>query len=340
MKAVVFKDLGTWTFEDRLEPEIKRANDVLVEVEAASICGTDVHVLGNPPGFIGTKGSILGHECVGVVRKTGSLVEAFKEGDRVVLVPNLPCGHCECCRNGKANMCMNEKVMGVTCDGVFAKYFVAPEVALTKIPQDMPKDLAVFAEPVKCVMGAMDWVRVLPGETALVLGGGPIGLYFVMLLKANGAGKVIVSEPSEYRAEYARKCGADLVVDPTRENLLEVVQRETGGLGADITADAVGVLIKDAIACTCKGGRIVLMGQNGAVNETICQNDIVSKGLSVYGNYIGNYIMSKTVKMLHAGIIPVEKIITHKLPLSRFEEGLEAMRKGTGLEVILYPDEE
>ena len=321
-------------------PEVKKADDVLVEVEAASICGTDVHVLGDPPGFIGTKGIILGHECVGTVKQVGTGVEGFKAGYRVVLVPNLPCGYCESCRRGKANMCNNERVMGVTCDGVFARYFVAPEVALTKIPDDMPRNLAVFAEPVKCVMGAMDWVRVLPGESVLILGGGPIGLYFTMLMKANGAGKVIVSEPSKYRAEYARACGADLVVNPIEENLHEVVLRETDGNGVDIAADAVGVLIKDAIECTCKGGRVVLMGQNGAVNETICQNDIVSKGLSIFGNYIGNYIMSRTVKMLEAGVIPVEKIITHQLPLSRFEEGLEAMRNGTGLEVILYPDEE
>ncbi|MSS15735.1 zinc-dependent alcohol dehydrogenase [Porcincola intestinalis] len=340
MKAVVFKDLATWAFEERPVPEVKKADDVLVEVEAASICGTDVHVLGDPPGFIGTKGIILGHECVGTVKQVGTGVEGFKAGDRVVLVPNLPCGYCESCRRGKANMCNNERVMGVTCDGVFARYFVAPEVALTKIPDDMPRNLAVFAEPVKCVMGAMDWVRVLPGESVLILGGGPIGLYFTMLMKANGAGKVIVSEPSKYRAEYARACGADLVVNPIEENLHEVVLRETDGNGVDIAADAVGVLIKDAIECTCKGGRVVLMGQNGAVNETICQNDIVSKGLSIFGNYIGNYIMSRTVKMLEAGVIPVEKIITHQLPLSRFEEGLEAMRNGTGLEVILYPDEE
>ena len=115
-------------------PEVKKADDVLVEVEAASICGTDVHVLGDPPGFIGTKGIILGHECVGTVKQVGTGVEGFKAGDRVVLVPNLPCGYCESCRRGKANMCNNERVMGVTCDGVFARYFVAPEVALTKIP--------------------------------------------------------------------------------------------------------------------------------------------------------------------------------------------------------------
>ncbi|RHQ01890.1 hypothetical protein DW999_13000 [Ruminococcus sp. AM54-14NS] len=134
-------------------------------------------------------------------------------------------------------------------------------------------------------------------------------------------------------------CGADIIIDPTKQNLAEEIAKITSGRGVDISVDAVGVLINDAIVNTCKGGRIVLMGQNGAVNETICQNDIVSKGLSIFGNYIGNYIMSRTVKTLEAGIIPVEKIITHKLPMSKFAEGLDAMRKGVGLEVILYPDE-
>ncbi|MGM9563001.1 MAG: zinc-binding dehydrogenase [Faecousia sp.] len=338
MNAVIFQDIATWGFEKRPVPQIRVPSDVLVEVEAASICGTDVHVLGNPPGFIGTKGIILGHECVGIVREVGSSVGGLKPGDRVVLVPNLHCGYCDYCRMGEQNMCSNERVMGVTCDGVFAKYFVAPEDALTKIPEDMPKDLAVFCEPVKCVMGAMDMVRLLPGENVLILGGGPIGLYFTMLFRANGAGKIIVSEPSAYRAEYAKECGADVIVDPTKENLQEIVRECTQGLGADVTVDAVGVLIRDAIACTRRRGRVVLMGQNGAVQETICQNDIVSNGLTIYGNYIGNFMMGHTVKMLSAGIIPVEKLITHRLPLSKFEEGLDAMRKGLGLEVILYPD--
>ena len=338
MKAIVFQDIGKWGFETRPVPQVKQPTDVLVEVEAASICGTDVHVLGNPPGFIGTKGIILGHECVGVVQAVGSSVGGLQRGDRVVLVPNLSCGYCNYCRIGWPNMCENERVMGVTTDGVFAKYFVAPENALTKIPQDMPTDLAVFCEPVKCVMGAMDMVRVLPGETALVLGGGPIGLYFVMLLKRNGARKVIVSEPSAYRAKYAMECGADLVIDPTKEDLREAVLAQTAGLGADIAIDAVGVVIKDAIACVRRAGRIVLMGQNGAVKETICQNDIVSNGLQIYGNYIGRHIMPATVNVLAAGLIPVETMITHRLPMSRFAEGLEAMRKGLGLEVILYPD--
>lgn len=339
MKAIVFQDIAKWGFEERPIPEVKKAKDVLVEVEAASICGTDVHVLGNPPGFIGTKGSILGHECVGVVKEVGEEVSSLSVGDRVVLVPNINCGTCTYCRMGQPNMCENERVMGVTCDGVFAKYFVAPEEALTKVPQHMPVDLAVFCEPVKCVMGAMDMVRLLPGETVVILGGGPIGLYFVMFYKAAGAGKIIVSEPSEFRAKYAKELGADVVVNPITDNFEEIVKTNTNGMGADVTVDAVGTLIKDAIACTRRNGRIVLMGQNGAVNETICQNDIVSNGLQIFGNYIGKNIMTQTVKVLEAGVIPVEKIITHRLPMSKFEEGLDQMRKGLGLEVILYPDD-
>ncbi len=338
MTAVTFKDIATYEIGKRAVPQIQKPDDVRVSVEACSICGTDVHLLNDPPGFIGTKGIVLGHECVGRVEETGTSVGGLKPGDRVVLEPNVACGYCAYCRSGVPNMCQNDVILGVTIDGVFAEEFVAPERALVKIPDDMPADIAVFAEPVNCVMGAMNKLRLLPGETALVLGAGPIGLYFTMLLKANGAGKVIVSEPSAFRAEYAKKCGADVVIDPTRENLVEAVKSLTQGLGTDVTVDAVGVLSPDAIACTRRAGRIVLFGQNGAVQETICQNDITRNGLTVFGNYIGLFTLTSTVKLLSAGLIPVEKIITHRLPLTEFGTGLEAMRKGEALEVILYPE--
>lgn len=340
MNAVVFKDIGVFEYVKKEIPQVQKPTDVQVRVEAASICGTDVHLLGDPPGFIGEKGIVLGHECVGTVTAVGGSVGGLKVGDRVVLEPNLACGYCAYCRAGKPNMCENDKILGVTIDGVFADYFVAPEAGLAKIPQDMPADIAVFAEPVNCVMGAMNKIRLLPGQTAVVLGAGPIGLYFTMLLKSNGASKVIVSETSEFRAEYAKKCGADVVVNPQKENLAEAVRGLTDGLGADVTVDAVGVLIADAIACTRRAGSMVLFGQNGAVTETITQNDITRNGLTVYGNYIGLFTLAATVKLLDAELIPVENIITHRLPMSEFGKGLDAMRKGTALEVILYPDKD
>ncbi len=337
MTAVTFKDIATYEIGKRAVPEITRPDEVRVAVEAASICGTDVHLLNDPPGFIGTKGIVLGHECVGTVESAGEGVSGLKAGDRVVLEPNVACGYCHYCKTGVPNMCENDVILGVTADGVFAEYFVAPEKALTKIPQDLPADIAVFAEPVNCVMGAVNKIRLLPGETVLVLGAGPIGLYFVMLLKSNGAGKVIVSEPSEYRAKYALECGADVVINPIKEDLSQKVKELTQGLGADVTVDAVGVLSPDAIACTRRAGKIVLFGQNGAVTEKICQNDITRNGLTVYGNYIGLYSMTPTVKMLSSDLLPLEKIITHRLPLEDFGKGLEAMRKGEALEVVLYP---
>ena len=337
MTAVTFKDIATYEIGKRAVPEITRPDEVRVAVGAASICGTDVHLLNDPPGFIGTKGIVLGHECVGTVESAGEGVSGLKAGDRVVLEPNVACGYCHYCKTGVPNMCENDVILGVTADGVFAEYFVVPEKALTKIPQDLPADIAVFAEPVNCVMGAVNKIRLLPGETVLVLGAGPIGLYFVMLLKSNGAGKVIVSEPSEYRAKYALECGADVVINPIKEDLSQKVKELTQGLGADVTVDAVGVLSPDAIACTRRAGKIVLFGQNGAVTEKICQNDITRNGLTVYGNYIGLYSMTPTVKMLSSDLLPLEKIITHRLPLEDFGKGLEAMRKGEALEVVLYP---
>lgn len=340
MNAIIFKGIGTYAIEKCPVPKIVKPDDVLVAVEACSICGTDVHLLNDPPGFLGTKGIVLGHECVGKVEAVGVSVGGLKPGDRIVLEPNLACGYCVYCRAGMPNMCENDRILGVTIDGVFADYFVAPEKHLTKIPDDMSAELAVFGEPVNCVMGAMSKIRVLPGECALVLGAGPIGLYFTMLLKANGAGMVIVSEPSSFRADYAKKCGADIVVDPTKEDLAEVVKGLTGGLGVDIAVDAVGSLVADAISCTRRAGRIVLFGQNNAAKETICQNDITRNGLTIIGNYIGQFSMPPTIKVLNSGLIDVEKIITHRISLSDFAVGLEAMRNGEALEVIMYPSKQ
>lgn len=338
MNAITFKDIGKWVYEKRAVPEIKKPTDVLVAVEAASLCGTDIHLLNDPPGFLGTKGIVLGHECVGRVESVGSGVGGLKPGDRVVLIPNLVCGYCVYCASGQPNMCANDEILGVTIDGVFAEYFVAPENALGKISDDMPSEIAVFAEPVNCVMGGIDKARLLPGQSVLVMGAGPIGLYFTMLFKANGAGKVIVSEPSSFRAEYAKKVGADLVINPDEVDLVEVVKAETDGLGVDVSVDAVGTLSPDAIACTIRNGKIILIGQNDALRQTINQNDITRNGLTIMGNYLGPFLLNSTVKLLESDLIPLEKMITHKLPMSDFAIGLEAMRSGEALEVILYPD--
>jgi threonine dehydrogenase-like Zn-dependent dehydrogenase len=337
MSAVVFKALGEYEVTERPVPRISEPDDMLIKIEATSICGTDVHILHDPPGTPATIGAILGHEFVGTVIETGSAVKCFKAGDKMACDPNVTCGTCAMCQLGHPNLCSNVQCIGIDIDGGFAQYVVVPEKMAVKLPSDMSWDDAIFAEPLNCVMGGMSKIKVLPGETALVCGAGPIGLYFTSMLKANGAGKVIVSEVSAFRSPYALKCGADRVIDPSKENLEEEILKETDGLGVDIAVDAVGVLINDVVNCTRPAGRILLFGQNLAAKQEICEGHIQRKGLELYGNYIGHFTLSSTIKALSSGIVDFKPIITHKLPLRDFAVGMEAMRKGEALEVVLYP---
>lgn len=337
MDAVVFSRMGEYEITTRPIPEIIRDTDVLVKIMAASICGTDVHILHNPPGVIANEGIILGHECVGEIIEIGSAVKSLKPGERIVADNNLPCGTCPACQSGHSNLCQNMASMGVHIDGVFAEYAVFPETALVRISPEVPVEKAIFAEPLNCVMGAMKKLKVMPGDTVLVLGGGPIGQYFTGLMKASGAGKVLVSEISDFRKAFAENQGATRVIQPNKEDLLEAVLKETNGVGADIVIDAVGVLINDALATVKNGGSILLFGMNASARQEISQNTITARGLTLYGNFIGLDTLHSTVKTLENQVVNFENLITHKLPLKDFGIGLEAMKKGLAMEVVLYP---
>lgn len=337
MDAVVFNEIGKFEVTTRKIPELIREQDVKIKILRASICGTDVHILHNPPGIAANKGIILGHECVGEVVETGVGVKMLKTGDRVILDNNLPCGVCPACQSGNSNLCTKMASMGVHIDGVFAQYAVVPEQQITILSETVSLDEAIFAEPLNCVMGAVKKLKVMPGDTVLVLGGGPIGLYFTTLMRLCGAGRVLVSEVSNFRKEYALGQGADRVIDPTKENLEKEILTETGGMGADIVIDAVGVLFPEAIKTVKKGGSILLFGQNGMTHQKLCQNDITAKGITIYGNYIGNYTLRNVARLLESRRCDFSKMITHRLPLAEFGAGLAAMQEGKALEVVLYP---
>lgn len=337
MEAIVLRDVGTFEYCEVDKPGIKKPDDVLLKVEAASICGTDVHILATPPSYPGTKGIVLGHEFVGTVAEVGSAVGEFKVGDRVVLDPNIYCGSCFQCQKGNFNMCCNVEVLGTTIDGGFTEYCVAPQKMLVKIAPGLSAEQAIFVEPLTCVVNAVNKVRLLPGETVLINGAASIGLYFLQLFKANGAGKILVSEVSASRREFAEKCGATRTIDPSKENLLDVVREETGGHGVDVVVDAVGFLIEECIQCCRAKGSIVLFGMCGGRQMPVTQFDVVRKELSIYGSFIGLNTLPATVSILESGLIDFTPMITHRLPLRDFHIGLEAMRDGSALEVVLYP---
>lgn len=335
MKAVILEKIGKYAVTDRPMPQIKESHDLLVRVDACSICGSDLHILSDPPGYPAKEGVILGHEMVGTVIKKGENAAGFQVGDRVVCDNNIPCGRCYFCRSGKANMCENVMCLGVDGDGFFAQYSRIPDFAAVKISEDLPLDIAIFAEPLNCVMSGLDKIRILPGETAVVIGAGPIGLYFAYLLKYNGAGKVIVAEQSETRRNFALEMGADMAVKPEEE---QIIFDDTAGRGADVVIDTAGCCLPEAVRWVRSSGRILLFGQNFAAQQNLCQSYITRKELTIFGSYIGTYSWHDTVKFLETKPEVFKKMITHRLSLEEFQVGYEAMKNKTALEVILYPN--
>lgn len=336
MLAAVFEGKGKLNLKQVLTPEIKKADEVLLQVETAGICGTDMRILEVPPGHPATEGVILSHEYTGKVLEVGGAVTQFKKGDRVVVDPNITGGNCSYCKIGMPNMCENMTTLGIFINGGFARYNVAPAKALHKISPNLLAELAVFTEPLSCVVSATQRLNVHPGEVVVVLGAGPIGLLFVQMFKVSGAGKIIVSEISEYRAKFAYQSGASRVVNPLQDNLERIVKEETL-VGADVVVDAVGTLFGSAMAIVRRGGRILLFGQNYQAKTQVAQNDITRNELTVMGSFIARFTFPTAIKIIESKVLNLEKLITDKLPLEDIHKGIEAMRKGEAIKVIIRP---
>ncbi|HOY61587.1 MAG TPA: alcohol dehydrogenase catalytic domain-containing protein [bacterium] len=336
MKAAIFEGEGKIVLKQVPVPKIKDDFDVLLKVEAASICGTDCQILKTPPGHPATPGAILGHEYVGQVLETGKAVSHLKPGDRVAVDPNLTCGLCPYCRMAMPNMCENMTTLGIYIDGGFAEYNLAPAKALHKIPEDLSTDLAIFAEPLSCVVNGATKAKLMAGESVVVLGAGPIGLYYTALMKAGGAGKVIVSEVNAQRADMARKMGADIIVNTDKDSLKDVVMAETG-IGADLVIDAVGCLMTEATSICRRGARVLLFGMNSSACCECVQYEITRYELSIIGTFISNHSFPAVIRLLKGGKLPLEKLITHRLKLDDILDGIEIMKRGEGIEIIVAP---
>ncbi len=337
MLAAVFEGQGKLSVREVPVPRIKNPDEVLLEVEAAGVCGTDLHILEVPPGHPATPGAILGHEYVGRVLETGSAVTTVQPGDRVVVAPNLYCGICAPCASGRPNQCEHFTTLGIYLDGGFAKYNVAPERALFKVAPTLPPQEAVYVELLSCIVGGTEKVRLQPGETVAILGAGPVGLMFELVFKAAGAGKIIMTDIAPYRLDYARKLGADVVVNVKNEDPVAITREATGGRGVDVVVDAVGSLLPQAIEQAAVGGKIVLFGMNQQAYPQVHQFDITRKELTVMGTYIGINTFPKAIRMLESGVVKPSALTTHTLPLARILEGIAALRAGEGIKVVITP---
>lgn len=334
MKAAVFEREGVLTLKEVPIPTIQREDQVLLRVEAVSICGTDVHITALPAGYVATPNTILGHELVGVVEKTGSEVTHLAVGDRVVLNPNDYCGTCVYCQKGLPNQCENIKAIGIDYDGGFASHCVVSGKLLYKISPKVPAALAACAEPLACAVNGFRKVNIQPGESAVIIGGGPIGLMIALLAKASGVGKLYLLETAPYRAEFAKSLQLGCVLNPKTDSPAATILKETG-IGADYVFDVTGSQAIPAIELVRKGGKVVLFGVNKSASDTLCQHLITTKEIALLGTWLANATFPDAVRILEEGIIDLAPLVTHQLPLERLEEGLALLKKGEGIKIVI-----
>lgn len=336
MRAAVFQGPGQLELQERPQPNLENSDQVLLRVRACGICGTDLHILAVPPKIVVPPGAILGHEYVASVVECGASVNGFQPGDQVVVEPTLSCQECEYCRQGFPNSCARPRIIGVHHDGGMAEYSVVPARALHKICSDVPTPLAALVEPLACVVHGANQVQPKPAESALVLGGGPIGLLFVQLLRAVGVGKIVVAERSETRAAAAETCGADHAT-LARGNELVTVVHDQFGLGADMVVDTTGALFDIALQAARRNGRILLFGLNAHARPTIPQSLITRNELAVFGSFGARNTFPQAVRLVESGKLALEPIVTHQLPLAQAAAAIEILERGEGIKVLLIP---
>jgi 2-desacetyl-2-hydroxyethyl bacteriochlorophyllide A dehydrogenase len=334
MRAAVFEGNGVLSIKEVATPQIQKADDIIVQVEMCSICGTDVHIMSVPPGYIAKPGTILGHELVGKIVAAGPGAKNLKVGDRVVTNPNDYCGVCVYCQHNLPNLCENIIPMGIGAHGGFAEYVRVSEKVAYKVSDGLPSEIAAFAEPLACVVHASERIPVNPSDSVLIYGAGPIGLLFIQILKARGARPIIVSEPSSLRREYAVKCGADYVVDPMHEDVNSFVVKNTR-IGVDFAIDVVGSQVWEGVQAVRKGGTVLLFGFNAKAKPSVEQHQITNREVSVLGTWLANDAFPKAVKILESGMLNLRPLITHTLPLEKTPEAIEILRKGEGIKILI-----
>jgi 2-desacetyl-2-hydroxyethyl bacteriochlorophyllide A dehydrogenase len=324
VRAAVLADVGTLRIEERVEPRLTDPDEVLIDVEACGICGTDLHILSRPPSHPANVGVVLGHEFVGRVADTGPSVTGFSPGDRAVVAPNLWCGECRYCRRGRRNQCERGTTYGIFIDGGLAPRVAVRSRACYPISGQLPAHVAALAEPLSTVVHGVHQAAVFPGETALVIGAGPIGVLFCALLSDAGA-VVTVVEPTPERARLARRLGAADVVAPG----------EAAGLEADVVVDAVGSQLPAALDAVGKGGRVLLFGMNERARAEIAQSRITRDELTVVGSYVGQDVFPDAVRLLEGGRIEFSAVVTHRVPVDELPQAIEELREGRALKVVV-----
>jgi threonine 3-dehydrogenase len=337
MRALVKRQAGKGIWMEQVPVPEPGPNEVLIRVEKAAICGTDLHIYLWDEWSQRTiaPGLVIGHEFVGSIAALGPGVAGYEAGQRVSAEGHIVCGHCRNCRGGRQHLCPNTVGIGVNRDGAFAEYVVMPASNLWPIPDAIPSELAAFFDPYgNAAHCALEFDVV--GEDVLITGAGPIGIIAAGICRHIGARHVVVTDLNDYRLGMARDMGATRTVNVGKESIADAMS-ELGIDGFDVGLEMSGNAraFNDMLGAMYHGGKVALLGilPKGA---GIDWDRIIFKGLTVQGIY-GRRMYETWYKMtqLVLGGFPLHKVLTHRLPADEFQQGFELMESGESGKVVL-----
>lgn len=354
MKAVVAHNKFDYRLEEVPTPSIG-SKDVILNISGCGICGGDAKAYYGGDLFWGNdkkKGwmrtpVIPGHEFIGTVVAIGDEAaekNGLKVGDKAIAEQILPCGKCLFCRTGKYWMCEVHNVFGFQGDvanGGMAEYIKLPENAIIhKVPHSLSDEIAVAIEPVSIAAYTVSKGNIELGDTVVIAGAGPIGLFITQIVKLKNPSKVVVIDPIKKRREIAVKKGADMVLDPSSDDLIGVIREITAGYGCDVYIEASGHpdAVDQGLQVIRKLGRYVALGVS--TKYASVDWDMISdrKELTILGAHLSPCFYPVAIEYLQNGKISVDGIITHRLKLEEFKEGFEMVHNpDESIKVVLVP---
>jgi alcohol dehydrogenase len=344
MKALVYHGPGNKSWDDVPDPTIQQDTDAIIRVDAVTICGTDLHILkGDVPAV--TDGRILGHEAVGTVQSVGSAVKNIKPGDKVLVSCITACGACRYCREGSYGQCLGGGgwILGHKIDGTQAELVRVPfaDTSTYLAPAGVSdENLLMLADilPTGYEVGVLNGT-VRPGDVVAVVGAGPIGLSAIMGARLFSPSHIVAIDKADARLEAAKQFGADVVVNNDREDPLEIIRELTGGLGADVSIEAVGVPATFELATTLirPGGHVANIGVHGEP-ATLHLEELWIRNVTITTGLVDTYSTPTLLSLLSGDAIDAGKFITHHFPMAKFMEAYDVFSRAadtSALKVVL-----
>lgn len=340
MKSAVFYGKHDLRVEEHEKPQVG-PKDVLIQVKACGVCGTDVHIYEGDKGAAAvTPPTILGHEFSGVVAEVGSEVTAYQPGDRVCIDPNCYCGSCDPCRNGAAHYCEHMIGYGTTVNGGFAEYCAVNERQVYRLGDNTSFEQGAMTEPVACCLHGLDMCEIKPGHQVVVIGGGMIGLLMLQLAKLAGAAKIALLEPVESKREVGKKLGADICIDPIHEDVKEAL-KSAGMTWINTVIECVGrpSTIEQAINIAGHQAVVMMFGLTKP-DETIAVKpfQIFEKELVLKASYINPYTQKRALDLIDTGRLDVSSMVYEVCGLDKLEDILGKPELRTNGKYIISPE--